>query len=83
MVTTTKNIRIDDQVWSAAGVAAQQDGTDRSALVREFFNWYLRVPGAELPTRPGDEPKEDPRVVAARQAVGEIDRIVTDLRGKL
>lgn len=43
-----------DSLWEAAGEAAAraEAPTDRSALVREFFAWYARLPGAKLPKRP-------------------------------
>ena len=33
--------------------AARQAGSDRSAITRALWEWYVRRPGAELPARPG------------------------------
>lgn len=45
--TKAKPIRIPPELWEAAGAAADAQGdTDRSALIREFFTWYTRRPGA-------------------------------------
>jgi metal-responsive CopG/Arc/MetJ family transcriptional regulator len=38
-------------MWERFGEAAQQAGTDRSTLVREFVRWYLRESDAKLPKR--------------------------------
>ena len=44
--TPPRQMRIpDDQAAKAAG-------TVRAEAVREFIRWYLRRPGAKLPTRP-------------------------------
>ncbi|MFJ7207494.1 hypothetical protein ACIQWR_28635 [Streptomyces sp. NPDC098789] len=52
--TPTKPIRISPELWDAAGDAAAKatPPTDRSALAREFFAWYARLPGAKMPKRP-------------------------------
>lgn len=44
--------QIDDQLWDGLGAAATEAGTDRSAVSRQFYEWYVRRPGAELPDRP-------------------------------
>jgi hypothetical protein len=49
--TPPRQIRIGDQ-WYDFEKAATEAGTDRAALVREFIDWYLREPGAKLPSRP-------------------------------
>ena len=51
--TPHRQIRIDDEPWTRFGKLAAAAGTDRSALIRNFVLWYLRLPGAKLPTRPG------------------------------
>lgn len=50
--TKAKPIRIPLGLWNAAGDAATAHGTDRSALIRDFFVWYTRRPGAKQPKRP-------------------------------
>ena len=47
-------VRMPEDVWRRFGEAAEQAGTDRSELIRAFVAWYLREPGAKLPTRPAD-----------------------------
>ena len=50
--TARQTIRVDDALWTRFGVVATRQDTDRSALLREFIAWYLRVPAAKLPKRP-------------------------------
>lgn len=50
--TPTRPIRVDLALWAAFGDATAGEGTDRSAALRAFMGWYLRLPGAELPERP-------------------------------
>lgn len=50
--TPTRPIRVSLEVWTAFGNATGAMGTDRSAALRTFMDWYLRKPGAELPVRP-------------------------------
>ncbi|HZO69200.1 MAG TPA: hypothetical protein VFB74_29775 [Kribbellaceae bacterium] len=45
-------IRVPEADWAAFKAAATGAGTDRSALIRAFIAWYLKQPGAKLPTRP-------------------------------
>ncbi len=49
--------QIDDDIWDDLGTATKSAGTDRSAVSRQFYEWYLRRPGAKLPARP--EPGAD------------------------
>lgn len=46
--TPMHTIRIDADLWTAFGVAAN----DRTAVLREFIRWYVRDPGAKAPRRP-------------------------------
>jgi hypothetical protein len=59
--TPHRQIRVDDEPWTRFGDLATTAGTDRSALIRSFISWYLRLPGAKLPRRPsiGDEARGD------------------------
>lgn len=52
--TPTRPIRIPDLEWTDFGEAAKRQNADRSAVVREFIDWYLRRPGAKLPKRPAE-----------------------------
>lgn len=53
--TPTRPIRVDLDLWGRAGEASKSEGTDRSAIIREFLRWYLREADAELPHRPKGE----------------------------
>ncbi|WP_030917225.1 hypothetical protein [Streptomyces sp. NRRL B-24720] len=51
--TKLRGVRnVDDQLWSDFGAATARDGSDRSAMIRRFMEWYVRRPGAERPERP-------------------------------
>ncbi|RZT87546.1 hypothetical protein EV383_4471 [Pseudonocardia sediminis] len=41
-------------MWRDLGIAAQNVGMERSALIRQLVRWYVGVPGAQLPPRPSD-----------------------------
>ncbi|MFE5873015.1 hypothetical protein ACFQ6V_30790 [Streptomyces roseifaciens] len=43
---------VSDQLWSDFDAAASAVGADRSALCRQFIEWFTGRPGAELPQRP-------------------------------
>lgn len=58
--TKAKPIRIPPELWEAAGAAATAGETDRSALIRDFFTWYTRRPGAKALRRPDAGPWSDP-----------------------
>lgn len=40
-----------DELWQRLGEVAQAAGTDRATVIRDFIRWYVREPGAKLPTR--------------------------------
>lgn len=46
--------QIDDDLWEDMEAATKAAGTDRSAVSRQFYEWYLRRPDAKLPERPAD-----------------------------
>jgi len=48
---------IDDALADEFDTAARQAGSDRSAITRALWEWYVGRPGAELPQRPGSEEK--------------------------
>jgi hypothetical protein len=52
--TPNRAVRIDDETWAELGAAADAAGIDRSTVLRELARWWLRRPGAKLPSRPGD-----------------------------
>ncbi|MFE1205630.1 hypothetical protein ACFW5V_28500 [Streptomyces sp. NPDC058762] len=43
---------IDDDLVADFDTAAATAGSDRSRITRQFWEWYVRRPGAELPERP-------------------------------
>jgi hypothetical protein len=54
--TQHRSVRIDDADW--ADLKERAPDGDRSAVIKELLAWYLRRPGAKLPTRP-DVPAPD------------------------
>ncbi|MFE6634680.1 hypothetical protein ACFVFT_14915 [Streptomyces tendae] len=47
---------VDDTLWNDLDTATKAAGTDRSAVTRELWEWYVQRPGAALPKRPDEEP---------------------------
>jgi hypothetical protein len=47
-----RNIRVETELWDSFGDATKAQSADRSAVLRDFMAWYLRRPGAKMPTRP-------------------------------
>jgi len=47
-----QTIRMSQDKWDRLGKAADEAGTDRSTVLRELADWYLRERGAVLPDRP-------------------------------
>lgn len=41
-----------DELWDDLDTATKAAGTDRSAVTRQFWEWYVQRPGAHLPKRP-------------------------------
>lgn len=50
--TPLRALRIPDDEWEDLGAAVEGTLTDRTKVIREFVQWYLRRPGAKLPARP-------------------------------
>lgn len=50
--TPIRSIRIAAATWNVAKAKAREQGKSMSELIREFLDWWLRTPGAKLPTRP-------------------------------
>lgn len=42
----------DDRLWEDLDTATKAAGTDRSAITRQLWEWYVQRPGAQLPERP-------------------------------
>lgn len=53
--TPIQHVRIPKDEWEEFKAVA---GRKNASLVRQFIRWYLRKPGAKLPTRP-PMPRQD------------------------
>lgn len=49
-----RTVRVDDETWDEFGTAAQQLGSERATLVREYIDWVLRRPDAKTPRQAPD-----------------------------
>lgn len=47
-----QTVRVNQEKWDRFGELADAEGTDRSTLLRQFVDWYLRERGGVLPERP-------------------------------
>lgn len=56
--TKPRPIRMTDPLWDAALDTARDAGENFPDKVREFTEWYVRRPGARMPTRPAAQPRE-------------------------
>ncbi|MFJ3089081.1 hypothetical protein [Streptomyces sp. NPDC086838] len=50
--TPHRSVRISDEDWADLLTAATNQGGDRGTVIKDLIAWYLRRPGAKLPTRP-------------------------------
>lgn len=50
--TPHRSIRVPDGTWIPVMDRAKDEGTSAGELCRQFLDWWLRKPGAKLPTRP-------------------------------
>jgi hypothetical protein len=57
--TAKRTIRVDPELWSEFAAAAEQAGSDRSALIRDFIEWVLRKPDATPPRQIVDQIDKD------------------------
>ena len=46
--------QVPDELWTDFDAATKGVGTDRSAELRRYMEWYVGRPGAELPERPAE-----------------------------
>lgn len=53
--TNLHAMRFDDDLWSDLKRQAATEGVTVNGITRDFYEWWLRRPGAKLPKRP--EPK--------------------------
>lgn len=54
--TPNRALRITDQDWADLAAGAAAAGADRTKVITALLRWYLRRPGARLPTRPPAPP---------------------------
>ena len=47
-----RQVRIATQRWMEFGRVAKLGGTSRGRVVAQLIDWYIREPGARLPSRP-------------------------------
>lgn len=57
--TQHRSVRITDDDWDDLADRAGVVGLDRAKVINQLVGWYLRRPGAKLPTRP-PAPQESP-----------------------
>lgn len=57
--TPTRPIRVPLDLWGRFGEATKRQGTDRSAILRDFMRWYAHDDGAKMPRRPASPAAED------------------------
>ncbi|NUS83678.1 MAG: hypothetical protein HOY75_13260 [Streptomyces sp.] len=43
-----------DDLWDDLDTATKKASTDRSAVTRQFWEWYVGRPDSRLPVRPAD-----------------------------
>jgi hypothetical protein len=80
--TTARNIRIDDELWSAAGERAKAEGTNNSELIRQWLEDYAAGPrggGDALAYRP--KPTLDDQIGEILQRFVEIREHIRKLTG--
>jgi hypothetical protein len=53
--TQHRSVRVSDDDWADLETATGRAGLDRAKAINQFIRWYLRRPGAKLPTRPRPE----------------------------
>jgi predicted transcriptional regulator len=49
MATPLRAIRIDSELWEAAGKLAEQEGTSLSVVMREALNDYVKKSSKKVP----------------------------------
>jgi hypothetical protein len=60
-------MRIPDDEWLPFDHATKTAGQARAEAVRDFIRWYMRRPGAKLPTRPDAGPWSTPKTETEEQ----------------
>lgn len=57
--TARQTVRIDEGLWEALGRLAQEHGTDRTAVLRDYVRWTTGDPDAPEPVRLAEPAAED------------------------
>ncbi len=55
-ITPVRTLRVPDPDWSDFH---QLTGRELAGVIHQFIRWYLRRPGAKLPTRPERKAESD------------------------
>jgi hypothetical protein len=54
-----RSVRFSDEDWADLLAGAETQDSDRGTVIKELVHWWLRRPGAKLPTRPNTRAKTD------------------------
>jgi len=59
--TKRQSFRLDQGLWDEFGAATQraEPPADRTAVLRNFIEWYVGKRGAKRPTRPPAPPRSE------------------------
>lgn len=52
---------VDDELWADLDAAAKAAGSDRSAITKQLWEWFIGRAATQLPERPSDQAKKDGR----------------------
>jgi hypothetical protein len=63
--TPKQSMRMGALKWGRFGIASLSVKSNRTEVMSQLVDWFLRVPGAELPERPTEEEIE--RIAAMSQ----------------
>ena len=56
-----RSVRVENDLWQAAGEVAKEQGTTRAAIIQEALRQYVRLHSAEA--RPAIRPKGYPKII--------------------
>lgn len=62
----------DDQLWEDLDTAAQASGSDRSAVTRQLWEWYVGRADAKFPERPGGNAHHLDELIARIRSEGGV-----------
>ncbi|MFF3665516.1 hypothetical protein [Microtetraspora malaysiensis] len=95
--TPSRSVRVDDPEWEAAEPATRRYDSDRTKVVKQFFDWYFHKPGVELERPPltdlaeiiGEEAREVEKAVLSeprpkeREKLERRSRALADMLAKI